>query len=372
MKPYKPQSLPLTSFNMVSLVSLIGAANAALARYDGLLMGLVNPAVMLSPLTSQEAVLSSKIEGTQATVEEVLGHQAGEEYDQEKQRDIQEILNYRKAMILGTESLNPAPHTTKTIRLSLIQQLHALLMDSVRGQDKTPGEFRKDQNWIGTKGCTIEQASFVPPNPLQLQDHLLAWEHYLASHDIDPIVQTAIVHAQFELLHPFKDGNGRIGRLLIPLFLYSKQQLSSPMFYLSEYLEQHRDEYYQRLSNISKNQDWEGWVTFFLQAVITQATDNRIRLRHTMQLYDYMKIQVRDLTRSQHSAQMVDILFDRPIFTISDFAKRADIPKPTCHKLIKQLEQEGIITIIKPGAGRRASLYSFAELLNTLEGRQVV
>jgi len=372
MKPYQPQILPLTSLDVTPLVSLIGEANAALARYDGLLMGLVNPAVMLSPLTNQEAVLSSKIEGTQATVEEVLGHQAGEEYDQEKQYDIQEILNYRKAMVLGAESLTPAPDSIASIRLSLIQQLHAILMNSVRGEDKTPGEFRKDQNWIGVKGCTMQEATFVPPNPLQLHDHLLAWENYLASSDIDPIVQTALVHAQFELLHPFKDGNGRIGRLLIPLFLYSKQQLSTPMFYLSEYLEQHREEYYQRLSAISQQQDWQGWIGFFLRAVITQATDNRARLRQTMQLYDLMKSQVRDLTRSQHSATMVDALFDRPIFTTSDFAQRANIPNPTCHKLIKQLEQEGIIDIIKPGAGRRPSLYSFAELLNTLEGRQII
>lgn len=372
MKPYQPQALPLKALNITPLVSLIGEANAALARYDGLLMGLVNPTVMLSPLTSQEAVLSSKIEGTQATVEEVLGHQAGEEYDREKEYDIQEILNYRKAMVLGAESLNTEPSKRNPIRLSLIQQLHAILMDSVRGEDKTPGEFRKDQNWIGIKGSTIEQASFVPPNPLQLHDHLLAWEHYLAGSDIDPIIQTAIVHAQFELLHPFKDGNGRIGRLLIPLFLYSKQQLSTPMFYLSEYLEQHREEYYQRLSAISQQKNWEGWIHFFLQAIITQATENRERLRQTMQLYDLMKNQVRDLTRSQHSAHMVDALFDRPIFTISDFATRANIPKPTCHKLIKQLAQEGIINVLKQGAGRRSSLYHFSELLNTLEGRKVV
>ena len=255
-KPYLPSCLPIPNLDVSNIISAIGSANAALARYDGALLALVNPAVMLSPLSSQEAVLSSKIEGTQATVEEVLGHEAGEEFDQNKQHDIQEILNYRKAMILGTETLSANADQPLPLRLNLIRSLHQLLMNSVRGQDKTPGEFRKDQNWIGPYGCTIEQATFVPPSPLQLFDHLQAWESYMSEEDIDPIVQTAIVHAQFELLHPFKDGNGRIGRLLIPLFMYSKKILSSPMFYLSAYLESHREEYYARLRAISDQGDW--------------------------------------------------------------------------------------------------------------------
>ena len=228
MKLYVPHSLPLTNIDRTRLISLVGEANASLARYDGLLMGLVNPAVMLSPLTthhspltthhspvtSQEAVLSSKIEGTQATVEEVLEYEAGQEYGEYKSNGIHEVLSYRKALILATESIDDRP-----IRLALIRELHRVLMDSVRGQNKTPGEFRKDQNWIGAHGCKIEQATFVPPSPLQLNDHLQAWQTYLETDDIDPIFQTAIVHAQFELIHPFKDGNGRIGRLLILLIL---------------------------------------------------------------------------------------------------------------------------------------------------------
>lgn len=367
LSPYIPEALPLSGLDIKKLISIVGTANAALARYDGLLLGLVNPAIMLSPLTNQEAVLSSKIEGTQTTVEEVMRHEAGDEFDTEKENDIQEILNYRRAMILGQEALED-----RQLSLHLIQSLHQLLMTSVRGEDKNPGEFRKDQNWIGSPGCTIEEATFIPPSPLQLHDHLLAWQSYMEIGDFDSIVQTAIVHAQFELLHPFKDGNGRIGRLLIPLFLYSKKQLSSPMFYLSEYLERHREEYYARLGGISENNEWTEWIVFFLNAVIEQAQKNMGRLRFTIDLYDYTKNQVRKLTHSPHSAQTVDTLFDRPIFTISDFSKRADIPKPTCHKLIKQLEAEGIVQVMKPGAGRRAAIYIFPELLNTLEGRQVV
>ncbi|UUZ69086.1 Fic family protein [Polaromonas sp. P2-4] len=207
------------------LLPLVGQANAALARYDGLLQGIPNPAVMLSPLTTQEAVLSSKIEGTQATVDEVLEQEAGLLKEGEKYKDIQEISNYRQALYSAREYLKDYP-----IRLGFVRELHRVLMSSVRGQDKTPGEFRLDQNWIGKHGCTMEEASFVPPNPVQLPDFLQAWERYLDSNDVDFLLQTAVVHAQFELLHPFKDGNGRIGRILIPLFLYQKRACPSPCF----------------------------------------------------------------------------------------------------------------------------------------------
>ncbi len=367
MQAYKPQKLPIEGLDKSALFTAVGEANAALARYDGLLLGMVNPAVMLSPLTNQEAVLSSKIEGTQATVEEILEHEAGQQYEGDKRLDIQEVLNYRKALILAKEQVEDRP-----IKLGLIRELHRILMDSVRGQDKEPGQFRKDQNWIGAPGCTIEQATFVPPNPLQLLDHLQAWERYLGSDDIDPIVQTAIVHAQFELLHPFKDGNGRIGRLLIPLFLYGKGRLTSPIFYLSAYLESHRDEYYARLRAISQDDDWTGWCAFFLRAVIAQAQQNGSTLREIMDLHEAAKRQIRDITHSPHSLQLIDALFDRPIFTAADIARRAGVPKPTIHKLIKSLLGEGVLTTVREAAGRRPAILAFAELLNTLERQQLI
>jgi len=227
MQSYVPDVLPLENLDLARLLPKIGPANAALARYDGLLQSVVNPAVLLSPLTQREAVLSSKIEGTQATVDEVLEFEAGMDFDAEKTKDIQEVVNYRKTLTLATSVVDQRP-----IGLNLLKQMHGVLMDSVRGANKTPGEFRREQNWIGGAGCTIDQASFVPPSPLQLLDHLQAWEAYLASSDVDVLLQCAVVHAQFELIHPFKDGNGRIGRLLIPLFLYQKRVLASPIFYL--------------------------------------------------------------------------------------------------------------------------------------------
>lgn len=367
MQPYTPDRLPIDSLALELLLTAVGEANAALARYDGLLMGIVNPAVMLSPLTNQEAVLSSRIEGTQATIEEVLEHEAGQKYDQHKIYDIHEIINYRKALMLAKDTVASRP-----ISLSLVKEIHATLMDSVRGATKELGQFRKDQNWIGTPGCTIEQATFVPPNPLQLLDHLQAWEQYLDLNDIDPILQAAVVHAQFELIHPFKDGNGRIGRLLIPLFLYSKNLLASPMFYLSDYLESNRKEYYSRLGAISQTGDWTGWCAFFLRGVIAQAKQNSATLHQVMALYEKTKTRVCDITKSPNSIQIIDALFYRPIFTISDVALQTDIPTRTIQKLVKTLIAANVIKTLREASGPKPAIFMFAELLNTVENREFV
>lgn len=367
MQPYEPNKLPLEGLDYQRLFSMVGEANAELARYDGLLQGVVNPSVMLSPLTNEEAVLSSKIEGTQATVDEVLEQEAGLIKQGEKYEDIQEIINYREALRSSHHYLNGRP-----ITLSFVRELHKILLNSVRGQNKMPGEFRKDQNWIGRAGCTIEQATYVPPNPLQLQDHLQAWQIYLESNDIDLLLQAAVVHAQFELLHPFKDGNGRIGRILIPLFLYQKKKLSQPMFYLSSYLESHREEYYLNLQNISREGDWNGWIEFFLKAISEQAKSNNQKVKAIMGLYESMKTQIHEITHSQYVIHLLDAIFDRPIFETTDFVARSDINKKTAMALLKQLRENNILVVMREGSGRRASVLGFPALLNIAEGRTIV
>ncbi len=371
MQPYTPAELPLTDLNYRLLLPLVGQANAALARYDGLLQGIPNPAVMLSPLTTQEAVLSSKIEGTQATVDEVLEQEAGLLKEGEKFKDIQEISNYRQALFAAREYLKDYP-----IRLSFIRELHRILMNSVRGQDKTPGEFRRDQNWIGQYGCTLEQASFVPPNPLQLPDYLQALEHYIDSDDVDFLLQTAIVHAQFELLHPFKDGNGRIGRILIPLFLYQKRTLSQPMFYLSEFLENNREAYYFHLKAISVEGDWNGWIAFFLNAMTVQAIQNSERVTAIQSLYEEMKHAIQACTRSQYTVHLLDAIFTKPVFRSVDLAQQLQrelgIHEKTTSGLLRQLKNADILRDLQPGSGNRSATLCFPRLINLAEGRKVL
>ncbi len=368
MNPYVPDTLPPVGVDFNGLIGLIGEANAALARYDGLLQGIVNPEVLLSPLTTQEAVLSSRIEGTQATLDEVLEHEAGQEMPPEKTQDIHEIINYRKVLRIAAGELKNRP-----ISLSLVKQMHATLMDSVRGASKKPGEFRIEQNWIGRPGSPIEEASYVPPSPLQLLDHLEAWEMYLSQPDKDALTQTAVIHAQFEMIHPFMDGNGRIGRLLIPLFLVQRKMISTPMFYMSGYLEAHRDVYYERLRAVSQDKDWEGWIRFFLQSVVEQAQENSGKVKGILNLYASMKERIVSITHSQYAINVLDAIFDMPIFISSVFVTRSTIPaRSTALSILRQLENENIIKVMRKSSGPYPARYCFGELINLIEGREIV
>jgi Fic family protein len=248
-----------------------------------------------------------------------------------------------------------------------VRSLHKTLMNSVRGMDKSPGEFRKDQNWIGRPGCTIEEATFVPPSPLILDDCLRSWEAYIQSTDIDPIVQTAIAHAQFELIHPFKDGNGRIGRVIITLYLRSKRLLPGPQFYLSRYLERNRDEYYSRLSAISDQRDWDGWLEFFLTAVRAQSEENATKIRQVLELYEKTKKRIADETHSQYAITLLDAIFRQPIFTASMLVAKHSLERPTVAQLVRRMKETGLLTEIREARGQRPAVLSFPELLKITE-----
>ena len=370
MEPFIPDILPIDSIDWAAHVSLIGRANAALARYDGMLQGIVNPEVFLSPLTTQEAVLSSRIEGTQASMEEVLEYEADprDKVEPSKHADIQEIINYRLAMGRAVESLKKRP-----LCLNLIKELHAVLLDSVRGRDKAPGQFRKIQNHIGPSGCPIEEATFVPPSPDRLPEALDGWEKYLHFEEKDGLVQLAVVKAQFEIIHPFLDGNGRVGRMLVPLFLFTKNLLSSPMFYLSAYLDANRESYLTYLQGISQKQDWNGWIQFFLTAVVKQAAINIDKVREMLHLYEKMKTHMVKITHSQFAIKALDAIFSRPIFRGADFSTISGIPtKQTAATLIRQLQEAEILKVLQPAKGRRSAMLVFPELINLVEGRPIV
>ena len=370
MKPFIPHELP-PDLDWKKLVPSIGKANAAIARYDGLLQSLINPSVLLSPITTNEAVLSSRIEGTQASLSEVLEHDAGLDTGKSPtiNEDIKEISNYRKVLRIAEDELKNRP-----ISLNFVKSLHAVLLDSVRGKNKEPGQFRKDQNWIGKKGTPIETARFVPPSPLILQEHLEKWEKFLCRDDYsDPFVQLAIVHAQFEILHPFIDGNGRIGRLFIPLFLYMKKCLNSPMFYLSEYLETHRDEYYDGLLSISSENNWHGWFEFFLQAIVIQSDTNISKAKEILSLYDNLKDKFIDVTHSQYAVPALDTFFKIPIINTVEFYKLSGIPnRMTANNLLRKLVDSQSIILLKQGQGRQPSVYAMPNLINIAEGRKVL
>ncbi len=362
-KPCIPESLPITSLNYGKYIRLIGQANAELARFDGLLQTIVNPAVLLSPLSTNEAVLSSKIEGTQVTLQEVLSFEARPDIKNTKYDDIFEILNYRKAMSFAFDWLTEK----RPINLNMLKQVHKILLTDVRGKNKTPGEFRTTQNWIGSHGTDIGNARFVPPSPFIIQDYLENFERYITYDEVDPLVQLAIIHAQFEIIHPFNDGNGRVGRMLIPLFLFQKNMIVSPMFYISEYLEENRKRYVNELLNITDNKNWDNWVVFFLESIMEQAKRNTQKTKAILNLYEDMKKGVQEITHSQFTINIVDTLFKIPIFNTTDFITNSNIPKPSANRLLNLLVNNDILEVMEKGKGRAPNVYVFSNLYHIIK-----
>jgi len=249
--------------------------------------------------------------------------------------------------------------------------MHRKLMQGARGEAFcTPGAFRTVQNHIGnTREHT--DARFVPPPPDELHDCLDALFGYLAAAkpQTPALVEAAWLHYQFEAIHPFLDGNGRLGRLLVPLFLVDKKLLSSPNFYISAFLEANRDEYYQRLLAVSANNDWTGWCEFFLRAMIEQARSNQSKAKAIMDLYRNKKEWIAELTHSHHSVKALDWFFCRPIFKTPDFVTTSGIPRPTANRIVRLAREEGLLRILRPRMGRRPATLVFPELLNLAEGR---
>jgi Fic family protein len=362
--PHVPDQLPLDYLDWTKFISLIGRANAELARYDATLQAIVNPQVLLSPLTTQEAVLSSKIEGTQTSLEEVLQYDASQEVSPERQSDMHEVLNYRRAMREAIEYMKDRP-----VCLDLVLKIQGTLLEGVRGQELGRGQLRKSQNWIGSPSSSVETAKFVPPDPVTLPSHISNWENYIHHDEKDRLVQLAIIHAQFEILHPFNDGNGRVGRMILPLVLYGYGMLSSPMFYLSGYLEKNRETYYDRLHQITKSGQWDDWVLFFLTAITEQAKENSQKAQAILHLYERMKTRVPEAIATQFTIQTIDALFDRPIFETTDFVDRSSIPRASALRILRALQEASILAVVRESSGRRPAILMFRELIGLAEAQ---
>lgn len=346
---------------------MLGPTAAAVARYDGVLAAIPNPALLLAPLTSQEAVLSSRIEGTHATMSEVLSLDAGAEelLPQERRGDIREVLNYRRAMNEAQRLLQELPLSQRVLCAA-----HRVLMEGVRGGDKAPGEYRRIPVWIGPDRHDPSTARYLPINAADLPAGMGEWEKYLHSQAPDRLVQLAVAHAEFESLHPFLDGNGRVGRMLIPLFLWQQGLLRAPLIYMSGYFEADRNAYYDGLLSVSRDRDWTGWCRYFLEAVRTQAEANHTVVLAILELYSRLKRETVDWTRSQYAVHALDWMFGRPIFRSTDFVAHAGIPVPTAKRLLAVFRENGLFSVLIEGRGRRNSVFAMKELLNLAEGRK--
>ena len=367
---YHLGKFPPQNLDWARLVPAIGRAHSAVAAYGAMLESMPNTNVLVSPLATQEAIDSNRIEGTQTTLAQVLTFQADEDHaidDPARRNDAGEVINYRIALDTATRQLERMP-----LSLRLVRDAHRVLMRGVRGQDKLPGEYRRIPNsvWIGPPGSTIENADFVPCPVEHLPVTLDAWEKYIHSDEPDSLVQLAIVHAEFESIHPFMDGNGRIGRLIVPIYMVEKGILEAPHFYISGFLDRHRDEYYRRLQAVSREEDWTGWSEFFLTAIADQANANLSRARNILALYNGLKERVVDETRSQYGIRALDWIFEKPIFLSSDFVRKSEIPAATASRILRVLRDGDVLTVLEEARGRRPALLAFTSLLILAEGRE--
>ncbi len=341
-----------------SLVSLISRADLALGTLSGLGETLPNPHLLIYPFIRREAVLSSRIEGTQSSLSDLLLFEATKV---EKQRDVREVQNYVRAIEYGLKRLDELP-----LSLQLIRELHGILMERVRGEHATRGEFRQSQNWIGPPGCSLNEASFVPPPVPEMQDALDQLEKFLhADIDLPPLVQLALIHYQFETIHPFLDGNGRIGRLLITLFLCERGILTKPLLYLSAFFERHRREYYERLLQVSQKGAWGQWIQFFLQAVVNQSSDAVQRSRRLLALHqDYHRTSL-EKHLPPTAGQLIELILMRPVLNPRIAQELLGVTFPAAQKAIRVLEDEGILVEIT--GGKRNKTYVAEEILRILE-----
>lgn len=367
MQPVKYHlgKFPPGNLNWELISKYTAKANIALGRYDGMLATIPNANLFLAPLTTHEAVQSSKIEGTRVTMTEVMEIEAGlsKSVSQDKLDDTEEIINYRNTLKMCSEELR-----NRNISQHMLRTAHALLMQGVRGRDKSPGQYRSIQNWIGQKGCTIENANYIPIAPELLQSGMDTWENYLRENNrVDQIVSLALIHLEFEALHPFMDGNGRLGRMLIPLYLFQQGILKRPNFYMSDFLEANRSSYQEHMRNVSKNDDWNEWIIFFALGIEEQANKNIEKIRDILSLYSDMKEQFREATHSIHHIQALDFVFQNVTFSTGSFCKNSGIlSDETAKVILRKLSKSGILTA-RSGVGRRQSVYLLQPLLNILD-----
>jgi len=359
---FAPDPLPPRLAYGGSLARGLSDADRALGELKGLGRMLPNAELLLSPFLRKEAVLSSRIEGTQATITDVYVAQAAQRGAPAVPEDVLEVLNYVEAMRYGLARIETLP-----LSLRYIRELHERLMHGVRGAERAPGEFRRSQNWIGPPGCLIASATYVPPPPDDMLGALDAFERYLhLEGEADPpLVRLAFIHAQFEMIHPFLDGNGRIGRLLVSLLLVHWELLSEPLLYLSAFFERERSAYYGHLLAISSHGAWREWVEFFLRGIREQSVDAAARARRLQDLQAAWRARVAVARSSALTLRLIDLLFESPIITIPGAQKHLGVTYPAAHSHVERLVRVGVLEPFGEGTYNKAFIAS--EIFDVIE-----
>ena len=340
-------------------LNLLIQANRQLALLEGLAVRIPNMDLFVSMYVRKEALLSSQIEGTQATLDDVLDPLL----DENANRSVADVINYIKASEFAIKRLQELPLCNR-----LIKETHAVLMEGVRGQEKNPAEFRYSQNWIGGQGSTLKNARYIPPNPEDMKEAISDLEKYMNAEDsLDPLVRAALIHYQFETIHPFLDGNGRVGRLLITLFLMEKKILTAPALYISYFLKRNRIEYYDRMTEVRRKGNYEQWITFFLQAVMESAEDAVHTIDQLTALHDKnMTLLTEGITKRQSDTlkKLFAYLEANPIIEVTKTSQALDMAYNTIARAVAVLEEKGILAQSEKAGKTR--IYSYSEYLDIL------
>jgi len=357
---FVPSLLPPPVEYSAALVSLLSEADRALGALEGMGRILPNANLLVMPYMRREAVLSSRIEGTQASLSDLFLFEAAKT-EPPKASDVKEVSNYVEAMGHGLRRLPDLPLSKR-----LVREIHEKLLTGVRGQEQTPGEFRRRQNWVGPKDCRLEDAIYVPP-PIDDMDLLLDdWEKFAHQPtEIPPLIQCAVLHSQFESIHPFLDGNGRVGRLLITLFLCERGHLSQPLLYLSGYLEKNRSDYYECLQQVREDGNWRGWIEFFLRAVSHQAKDALECAHRILKLKQNYRDRLQRKWSSAAVLTLLDSLFLNPYVRVSDAAKRMKVSYNAAQSALGKLE--GLKVVKEITGQKRNRIFCAHELLRVIE-----
>ncbi|HEY9201256.1 MAG TPA: Fic family protein [Gammaproteobacteria bacterium] len=333
--------------------ALLSRADRALGRLDGSIRTLPNPDLFIFMYVRKEAVLSSQIEGTQSSLNDILEVEA-DIFDSERPSDVDEVLNYVRAMNYGLERLENLPLSNR-----LIREIHNVLLSGVRGGNAQPGEWRKIQNWIGPQGCTLKEASFVPPPPQQLEEILGQFENFLHDESLPALLQIGIAHAQFETIHPFLDGNGRVGRLLIAFMLYQKRILETPVLYISHYFKKYRQQYYEQLQSVRENGSWESWLKFFLQGIYEVSQEATETSRKIVDLREEHRMLIAEHFGrvAGNATQVLETLYQRPYIKVQDIQKLTKVSYPAANQLMNKFVEHGLLTEVTGQARNRQFRY---------------
>ncbi len=358
---YHEGKFPPESLDLAKIMPALLSATTAIARFDQMLKNMHNSEILLSPLRNQEAVISSRMEGTISTMDEILQYEADYpdgEHSEQVRSDIVETVLYQRAL----KNAQKAMKAGYPLSTSLLKAMHEQLLSIGRGANKAPGAFKTEQNYLAD---TIhKKIRFIPISPEHLAMGLERLFDYINNHPEPILTKTAIAHLEFEALHPFQDGNGRIGRMLITLMLWSNGAIAAPHFYISGYLEENKNQYIDLMRSVSQTGKWEDWVIFFLQAVESQSIRNLEIAENIRSLYEEMKGRFSDILASKHALAVLDFVFTYPVFRNSSLTQMTNISSASANRFTKALVEHGLLLVTEEASGRKSARYAFEPLIN--------